>query len=106
MSEIRKALNLLPASSTEFRRCLCVAIFIILESRSEKLWHQNYKLRHQNYKLRPQSYTSLLTTITVNCLYNKEQIAFSNFFVFRMDEKGEKSKVFIDHKVFANLTIA
>lgn len=49
-------------------------------------------------------YTSLLTTITVNCLYNKEQIAFSNFFVFRMDEKGEKSKVFIDHKVFANLT--
>ena len=37
MSEIRKALNLPPASSTEFRRCLCVAIFIILESQSEKL---------------------------------------------------------------------
>ena len=51
LSEIRKALNLPPASSTEFRRCLCVAIFIILESQSEKLWHQNYKLRHQNYKL-------------------------------------------------------
>ena len=45
-----------PASSTEFRRCLCVAIFIILESQSEKLWHQNYKLRHQNYKLRHQNY--------------------------------------------------
>ena len=34
----------------------CVAIFIILESQSEKLWHQNYKLRPQNYKLRPQNY--------------------------------------------------
>ena len=56
LSEIRKALNLPPASSTEFRRCLCVAIFIILESQSEKLWHQNYKLRHQNYKLRHQNY--------------------------------------------------
>ena len=55
LSEIRKALNLPPASSTEFRRCLCVAIFIILESQSEKLWHQNYKLRHQNYKLRHQN---------------------------------------------------
>ena len=41
LSEIRKALKLPPASSTEFRRCLCVAIFIILESQSEKLWHQN-----------------------------------------------------------------
>ena len=37
LSEIRKALNLPPASSTEFRRCLCVAIFIILESQSEGL---------------------------------------------------------------------
>ena len=55
LSEIRKALNLPPASSNEFRRCLCVAIFIILESQSEKLWHQNYKLRHQNYKLRHQN---------------------------------------------------
>ena len=45
-----------PASCTDFRRCLCVEIFIILESQSEKLWHQNYKLRHQNYKLRPQNY--------------------------------------------------
>ena len=45
-----------PASSTKFRRCLCVAIFIILESQSEKLWHRNYKLRHQNYKLRHQNY--------------------------------------------------
>ena len=54
LSKIRKASNLPPASSTEFRRCLCVAIFIILESQSEKLWHQNYKLRHQNYKLRHQ----------------------------------------------------
>ena len=50
------ALNLPPVSSTEIRRCLCVAIFIILESQSEKLWHQNYKLRHQNYKLRHQNY--------------------------------------------------
>ena len=29
---------------------------MILESQSEKLWHQNYKLRHQNYKLRHQKY--------------------------------------------------
>ena len=56
LSEIRKALNLPPASSTEFRRCLCVAIFIVLESQSQKLWHQNYKLRHQNYKLRHQNF--------------------------------------------------
>ena len=56
LSEIRKAFNLPPASSTEFRRCLCVAIFMILESQSEKLWHQNYKLRHQNYKLRHQNF--------------------------------------------------
>ena len=56
LSEIRKALNLPPASSTEFRRCLCVAIFIMLESQSEKLWHQNYKLRHQNYKLWHQNF--------------------------------------------------
>ena len=35
---------------------LCVAIFIILESQSEKLWDQNYKLRPQNYKLRQQNY--------------------------------------------------
>ena len=56
LSEIRKALNLPLASSTEFRRCLCVAIFMILESQSEKLWHQNYKLRHQNCKLRHQNY--------------------------------------------------
>ena len=35
--------------------CICVAIFIILESQSEKLWHQNYKLRPQNYKLRLQN---------------------------------------------------
>ena len=39
-----------------FRHCICVAIFIILESQNEKLWHQNYKLWHQNYKLRPQNY--------------------------------------------------
>ena len=56
LSEIRKALNLPPASSTEFRRCLCIAIFIILESQSEMLWHQNYKFQHQNYKLRPQNF--------------------------------------------------
>ena len=35
---------------------ICVAIFIILESQSEKSWDQNYKLRPQNYKLRPQNY--------------------------------------------------
>ena len=38
-----------------FRHCICVAIFIILESQSEKLWHQNYKLRPRNYKLRVQN---------------------------------------------------
>ena len=43
-----------PLFQLNFRHCICVAIFIILESQSEKLWHQNYKLRPQNYKLRPQ----------------------------------------------------
>ena len=45
-----------PVFQLNFRRCICVAIFIILESQSEKLWHQNYKLRPQNYKLRSQNY--------------------------------------------------
>ena len=45
-----------PLFQLNFRDCICVAIFIILESQSEKLWHQNYKLRPQNYKLRPQNY--------------------------------------------------
>ena len=45
-----------PPFQLNFRHCICVAIFIILESQSEKLWHQNYKLRPQNYKLRPQNY--------------------------------------------------
>ena len=45
-----------PLFQLNFRHCMCVAIFIILESQSEKLWHQNYKLRPQNYKLRPQNY--------------------------------------------------
>ena len=30
-------------------------ILIILESQSDKLWHQNYKLHPQNYKLRVQN---------------------------------------------------
>ena len=38
-----------------FSHCIWVAIFIILESQSEKLWHQNYKLRPQSYKLRVQN---------------------------------------------------
>ena len=45
-----------PPFQLNFRHCICVAIFIILESQSEKLWHQNYKLRQQNYKLGPQNY--------------------------------------------------
>ena len=45
-----------PLFQLNFRYCMCVAVFIILESQSEKLWHQNYKLRPQNYKLRPQNY--------------------------------------------------
>ena len=45
-----------PFFQLNFRHCICVAIFIILESQSEKLWDQNYKLRPQNYKLRPQNY--------------------------------------------------
>ena len=53
ISEIRKAF---PPFFNHFRHCICVAIFIILESQSEKLWDQNYKLRPQNYKLRPQNY--------------------------------------------------
>ena len=44
-----------PPFQLNFRHCICVAIFIILESQSEKLWHQNYKLRQQNYKLRVQN---------------------------------------------------
>ena len=43
-------------STTSCAYCINVAIFIILESQSEKLWHQNYKLRPQNYKLRLQNY--------------------------------------------------
>ena len=54
ISEIRKASPLF--FQLNFRHCICVAIYIILESQSEKLWHQNYKLRPQNYKLRPQNY--------------------------------------------------
>ena len=54
ISEIRKAFP--PFFQLNFRHCICVAIFIILESQSEKLWDQNYKLRPQNYKLRPQNY--------------------------------------------------
>ena len=54
ISEIHKAPP--PLFQLNFRHCICVAIFIILESQSEKLWHQNYKLRPQNYKLRPQNY--------------------------------------------------
>ena len=54
ISEIRKAFP--PFFQLNFRHCICVAIFIILESHSEKLWDQNYKLRPQNYKLRPQNY--------------------------------------------------
>ena len=30
-----------PLFKLNFRHCICVAIFIILESQSEKLWHQN-----------------------------------------------------------------
>ena len=48
--------NFPPFFQLNFRHCICVAIFIILESQSEKLWDQNYKLRPQNYKLRPQNY--------------------------------------------------
>ena len=44
-----------PFFQLNFRHCICVAIFIILESQSEKLWHQNYKLRPQNDKLRVQN---------------------------------------------------
>ena len=55
ISEIRKA-SPPPLFQLNFRHCICVAIFIILESQSEKLWHKNYKLRPQNYKLRPQNY--------------------------------------------------
>ena len=53
--EIRKALPPPPSLQLNFRHCICVAIFIILESQNEKLWHQNYKLRPQNYKLRVQN---------------------------------------------------
>ena len=59
LSEIRKALLPPPPPpplQLNFRHCVCVAIFIILESQSEKLWHQNYKLRPENYKLRHQNY--------------------------------------------------
>ena len=41
-----------PIFQLNFRHCICVAIFIILESQSEKLWHQNYKLRPKNYTIR------------------------------------------------------
>ena len=50
------SLSFPPIFQLNFRHCICVAIFIILESQSEKLWDQNYKLRPQNYKLRPQNY--------------------------------------------------
>ena len=56
ISEIRKASPPPPLFQLNFRHFICVAIFIILESQSEKLWHQNYKLRPQNYKLRSQNY--------------------------------------------------
>ena len=55
ISEIREA-SFPPFFQLNFRHCICVAIFIILESQSEKLWDQNYKLRPQKYKLRPQNY--------------------------------------------------
>ena len=45
-----------PPLQLNFCHCIGVAIFIILESQSEKLWDQNYKLRPQNYKLRPQNH--------------------------------------------------
>ena len=54
ISEIRKVFP--PFFQLNFCHCICVAIFIILESQSEKLSDQNYKLRPQNYKLRPQNY--------------------------------------------------
>ena len=57
LSEIRKALPPPPPPfQLHSRHCICVAIFIISESQSEKLWHQNYKLRPQNYKLHVQTY--------------------------------------------------
>ena len=37
-----------PHFQLNFCHCICVAIFIILESQSERLRHQNYKLRLQN----------------------------------------------------------
>ena len=43
---------------------ICVAIFIILESLSEKLWDQNYKLHSQNYKLYAHKTTSYAHKIT------------------------------------------
>ena len=55
LSEIRKAPPP-PPLQLNFRHCICVAIFIILESQSEKLSHQNYKLRPQNYKLAFKTY--------------------------------------------------
>ena len=42
-----------PLFQLNFRHCICVAIFIILESQSEKLWHQNYKLRPQKLQVMP-----------------------------------------------------
>ena len=50
LSEIRKAPPPPPSAT------VCFAIFIILESQSEKFWDQNYKLRPQKFKLRPQNY--------------------------------------------------
>ena len=58
-----------PLFQLNFRHCICVAIFIILESQSEMLWHQNYKLRPQNYKLahKTTSY-AYKTTVTLTKL--------------------------------------
>ena len=51
LSEIRKALNLPPASSTEFRRCLCVAIYTFWNHKAKR-----YGIKTTSYGIKTTSY--------------------------------------------------
>ena len=74
-----------PFFQLNFRHCICVTIFTILESQSEKLWHQNYKLRPQNYKLRLQNYKHSMHSFfhAFNSVANRKFVC--NVFLFMVD---------------------
>ena len=57
-----------PSFQLNFRHCICVAIFIILESQSEKLWHQTTSYAHKTTT----SYAHKTTSLTAET--NKFQL--------------------------------